>query len=185
MSMKLEFAGEGRLSLSLDSRLWAMFIRRADCKIHAGSRYVFTVAHDLMHLLMTELWHWFNDKPPISDLLVWFDPYAADMSRSGDRMRAIVFSEVLHVRFLRLAERVKASADVFRMASPRHQDRGSGDAVTDNDNLEKRKESPISLRLRQIAQRLYIELSLITRRSSNAGRRNLGPLRRFNDPLLQ
>ncbi len=143
MSLKLEFAGEGRLPFSFDSRLWAMFIRRAYCKKYAGSRYIFTIAHNLMHMLMTELWHWIiNDKPLISDLLVWFDPYAADMSRSGARMRAVVFSELLHVRFLQLAERIKASVDVFCKALPRHQDRGSGDAVTDNDNLAKKERKP-------------------------------------------
>ena len=184
MSLKLEFAGEGRLSFELNSRLWAALIRRAYCKVYAGSRYVFTIAHDLMHLLMSELWHWINDKQSVVSLLGWFDPYAAEMSQSGNRVRAVVFSEKLRVRFLRLTERAKASLDVFRKVSPRHQDRDSGDAVTDNDNLMKERKAYIAAVAADCATFIY-RLSLNTRRSSNAGRRYLGPLRRLNDPLLQ
>ena len=180
MSLKFEFAGEGRLSLALDSRLWAALIKRVYCKVHAGSRYIFTIAHDLMHLLMSELWHWINDKQSV---IGWFDPYVAKMSQSGYRMRAVAFSEKLHVRFLRLDERIKVSADIFRTASPRHQDRGSGDADSHNDNFK--KERLINFcgcgKQRSIIDRL----SLYTRRSStHAGRRNSGFLRCFDAALL-
>ena len=137
MSMKLSFVGEGRLVFSLNSGLLAMAIKRAYHKIYAGSRYVFTLAHDLIHWLFPELFLLDDGLPSIYSLLEQLDPYATEKSNGNNRMRAVAFSERLHVRFLHLAERVKASVAVIRKALSRHQDRGSGDAVSHHDNLRR------------------------------------------------
>ena len=184
MSLKLEITEGRRIVFGLDSALFRVLIRRAYHKVYAGSRYLFTLAHDLFHWLMPELYLLEDGLPSICSLLDWFYPYTTEKSNGDNRLRAVVFSERLHVRFLHLAERKKASVDVFRKASPRHQDRGSGDAVTDNDNLMKERKAYIAAVAADCATFIY-RLSLNTRRSSNAGRRYLGPLRRLNDPLLQ
>ncbi len=140
MSLKMSFAGEGRIAVGFDSRLIPKLIERAYYRVYAGSRNLFTLVHDLLHLAMAKLFR-----------LDRFDPYAAEISNGEYRMKAVVFSERLRVRFLRLAERIKASVAVIRKALLRHQDRGGGDAVSDNDNLG----GIISfLRLRHFAQRL-------------------------------
>ena len=184
MSLKFEITEGRRIVLGLDSTLFSALISRVYRKVYAGSRYIFTLAHDLFHWLMPELYLLEDGLPSICSLLGWFDPYAAEMSQSGNRVRAVVFSEKLRIRFLCLTERAKASLDVFRKVSPRHQDRDSGDAVTDNDNLMKERKAYIAAVAADCATFIY-RLSLNTRRSSNAGRRYLGPLRRLNDPLLQ
>lgn len=183
MSLKLDFTEGRRLVLGLDSALFRVLIKRAYHKIYAGSRYIFTLAHDLFHWLLPELYLLDDGLPSICSLLDWFDPHAAEMSNGGNRLRTIVFSERLHVRFLHLAERVKASADVFRKASPRHQDRGSGDAVTDNDNLN--KEWLILSAVAAVRATFIYRLSLLQEVFDNAGRRNLGSLRRNDGTLLQ
>ena len=97
------------------------------------------------------------------------------------RTRVVIYSEKIHVRLLQLADRVKVSADIFRLASPRHQDRGSGDAVSHNDNFIGGTLKQL-LRLRQPAQHIDYHCY---RRSSHAGRQYLRSLRRLDEPLLQ
>ena len=178
MSMRLSFVGEGRLCFSLDSKLLAALIRRAYSKLYAGSRYVFTIAHDLLHWLLPELWHWLNDKSSI-----WFDPCAAEKAKKENRVRAIVFSEELLVRYLHLVEWIRASVDVLRKAVLRHQDRGSGDAVSHNDNLKK---ECLNVPAVAAVRATYINrLSLLQEVFDNAGRRNSGSLRRDDGTLLQ
>ena len=70
------------------------------------------------------------------------------------RTRIRAYSVVLHVRLLQLIERSKDSADIFRSISPRHQDRGSGDAVSHHDNL--RRVQPCSASAAVSALFIYI-----------------------------
>ena len=184
MSLRLDFTEGRRLVFGLNSGLLAVAIRRAYHKIYAGSRYVFTLAHDLIHWLFPELFLLDDSLPSLCSLLDWFDPDATERSNGNNRMNAIVFSERLRVSFLCLAERSRASINASRKASPRHQDRGSGDAVSDNDNLKKERKIYIAAVAAVRATFIY-RLSLLQEVFANAGRRNSGSIRRYDGTLLQ
>ena len=182
-----------RLEYGLDSTVLHALISRVYQRLNVGrirvSTFFFTIAHDLMHLLLWPVWNLVDslddkDLPSIASLFGRLFDHAVEISLSSMRERAIAFSAVLRVQFLHLIERVEESADIFRSISPRHQDRGSGDAVSDNDNLEKERK-PYIAAVAAVRATFTYRLSLITGRSSNAGRQYLGLLRRLNDPLLQ
>ena len=183
-----------RVEFGLDSKVLSALLSRVYQRLSVGriraSTFFFTVAHDLMHLLLWPVWNLVDslvdeDLPSITSLFGKLFDRAVEMSLSSMRERVIAFSAVLRVQLLHLIERAKESADIFRSVSPRHQDRGSGDAVSDNDNLEKGKKALYRCGCGSL-RNVYIDrLSLMTGRSSNAGRHYLGLLRRLNDPLLQ
>ena len=192
-SLRFSLSEGRRFELGLDSKVLSALLTRVYQRLNVGgvrvSTFVFTIAHDLMHLLLWPVWNLVaslddEDLPSITSLFEKIFDRAVEISLSSMRERAIVFSAVLRVQFLHLIERAKESADIFRSVSPRHQDRGSGDAVSDNDNLEKERK-PYIAAVAAVRATFTYRLSLITGRSSNAGRHYLGLLRRLNDPLLQ
>ena len=138
MSMKLSFAGEGRLSFSLDTRRLVALLERAFYRLEMKSTAFFTAVHDLFHLLMPDWYYWLFYRPTLFRLFDREDCEQSERLKRRNRRNAIVYSEELRVRFLGLAERhAQVSTDAFRSTSPRHQDRGSGDAVSNHDNLRR------------------------------------------------
>ena len=152
-SLRFSLSEGRRFELGLDSKVLSALLTRVYQRLNVGgvrvSTFVFTIAHDLMHLLLWPVWNLVaslddEDLPSITSLFEKIFDRAVEISLSSMRERAIVFSAVLRVQFLHLIERAKESADIFRSVSPRHQDRGSGDAVSDNDNLEKERKPYIA-----------------------------------------
>ena len=119
----------------------------------------------------------------IGRLMRWLMSAPARSNDTSRKNQVSSYDSVILVRFLQLVERLKASVDDFRTTSPRHQDRGSGDADSHNDNFEK---ECLAYFCGCGKQRSILDrLSLYTRRSStHAGRRNPGFLRCFDAALL-
>ena len=163
MGLKIILSEGRRLVFEIDSRPIIAALERAYQQMYAKAHrriiHLFSVLHEVGHCWLQGMlldWYWLFDRTPsIYRIFDWFLPGASEeIYRRNWFTNAIVYSEKLRVQILQLAEQYKRLALFFCEDTPRHQDRGSGDAVSHIDNFTK-KESYNCLRLRQYAQHLY------------------------------
>lgn len=131
MSLKLAFTEERRIVLGIPFRRFEI-LRGTNGKYYAFSltgRIDFLLARWYLKFIFFLLCY-----RPMLTRQYWSIPPVNESKQRKKDME--IYSERLHVIFLQLKERVTISRDASRKIVPRHQDRGSEDAVSHNDNLE-------------------------------------------------
>lgn len=147
MGMMISLSEERRLVFGIDTRPLIAALDRAYqqwyVRAYKRIRPVFMLLHEIGHCWLHSVlqdWNWlFDSVPSIWSFFDWLMPYTddEDSSRRNWSTNRIVFSAELRIRFLQLTECSKRLKSFFRKVVPRHQDRGSGDAVSHYDNLRR------------------------------------------------
>lgn len=136
---RLEFGINMRPLVEALDRAFQQWYVRAYKRVRPAFMLLHELGHCWLHSILLD-WNWLFDRvPSVWNFFDWLVPYTddEDSSRRHWSVNRIVFSADLRVRFHQLTERFKKLRGFFRKVVPRHQDRGSGDAVSHYDNLRR------------------------------------------------